>query len=74
MVPCAPQQDLVLYLFYAYSFASANPKLPIRPSHPATTSLFSVSVSLVLFQRYIRLCHHLDLHVRDIAWCFLFSD
>ena len=32
IVPCATQQDLVVYPLYIYQFASANPKLPIQPS------------------------------------------
>ena len=32
-MPCAIQYDLVVYPFYIYQFASANPKLPVLP-HP----------------------------------------
>ena len=32
IVPCAIQQDLVVYPFYIYQFASANSKFPIHPS------------------------------------------
>ena len=50
-----PAKDFVVYPFYIYQFASANPKLPIQPlptpSLLATTSLFSVSVILFLFHR-----------------------
>ena len=34
LVPCAMQQDLVVYPFYKYQFASANPKFPIHHSPP----------------------------------------
>ena len=52
IVPCAIQQDLV-YPSYIEQFASANLKLPILYSAPslATTSLFSLSMSLFLFLR-----------------------
>ena len=32
IVPCAVQEDLVVYPSYIYSFASANPTLPLHPS------------------------------------------
>ena len=32
IIPCAIQWDPVVYSFYMKQFASANPKLPVRPS------------------------------------------
>ena len=32
IVPCAMQEDLVIYPFYIQQFASANPKFPVHPS------------------------------------------
>ena len=62
-VPCAIQQNLV-YPFYMQQFASAYSKLPILPSFTslplATTTLFSISVSTLLFHRHTNLCHILD--------------
>ena len=53
VVPCVTQQDLVVYPFSIHSFATVNPKLPVLPfptsSHLATTSLFSMSVSYIVF-------------------------
>ena len=51
--------DLVVYP--NYMFPSANPKLPIpmSPSPLTTTALFSMSVSLFLFYRYVHLGHNL---------------
>ena len=50
--------------FYIYQFASASPKLPLLSSASisplAAASLFSVSVSLLLFCSYVRLCRILD--------------
>ena len=37
-----------------------NSSLPNSPSLLATTSLFSMSVSLFLFHKYVHLCHILD--------------
>ena len=51
----------VVYPFYICQLASANPTLPIPallPSSLAVTSLFSVS--MILFHRYVHLCHILD--------------
>ena len=41
IVPCALQQDLVVYPFFIYYFASTKPKLPIHPfpHHPLATVL-----------------------------------
>ena len=54
-VPWAVQQDLIAYPFSMQQLASTNPKLPVQPtpsaSPLATTSLFSVSVSLFLFHK-----------------------
>ena len=54
IVFCVTQKDLVC-LFSMYYFASANLKLPLHPcptpSPLATTSLYSMSVSLFLFCR-----------------------
>ena len=54
-------------------FASVNLKLPVHPpSMPrslATTSLFSVSVSLFLFHRWVYLCHILD---PTYKWYYIF--
>ena len=48
-------QDLAIYPFYTYKFASANPKLSDPPSPTplpsGNHSLFSPSVSLFLFCR-----------------------
>ena len=50
--------------FYIYQFASASSKLPLLSSPSisllAATSLFSMSVSLLLFCSYVRLCCILD--------------
>ena len=63
IVPCAIQLDLV-YPFYTYQFASASPKSQSNffpPHFPlATTSLFSMSLILFMFYRYVHLCHILD--------------
>ena len=48
------------------SFPCINPKFPVHPtpfpSLLTTTCLFSMSVSLFLFCRQVRLCHILDLY------------
>ena len=51
-VPCAIQQVLICYLFYIQQCVYVSPNLPIYPSasYPLVTiSLFSVSVTLLLF-------------------------
>ena len=55
IVPCAIQCDLVIYPFYLYYIAPGNPKSTHSHSlpPPATTKLFSMSVSLFLFCRYV---------------------
>ena len=59
---CCTVRTCCLSILYTKS-AFANPRLPILPSpYPslATTSPFSISVSLFLFCRYVDLCHILD--------------
>ena len=50
VVLCALQQDLIAYPLQMQWFAFTNPKLPVHPtpspSHFATTTLFSMSMSL----------------------------
>ena len=52
-VPCAVQHSLMADPFSVSGFASTNPTLSVHPtpSPLATTSVFSVSVSLFLFCR-----------------------
>ena len=72
MVPCAIQQDLVVYPFYIQQFLSANPKLLIYPpphlSPLVTISLFSVFMSLFLFCKYVHLYHFLDSAIQVILY------
>ena len=53
IMPCAVPWDLIVYRFYIKKLISSSPDLPLHLSpipHPlATTSLFSMSVSLFLF-------------------------
>ena len=51
IVPCAIQQDIVVFPIHMYRFASMDPKLTIQPAPLATTGLFSMSVNLFLFCR-----------------------
>ena len=64
IAPCAIQWDLVVYTFCIYQFASGKPNLPLPPSPSlsplANTNLFSMSMILFLFHRYVHLCHILD--------------
>lgn len=39
----------------------------------AATGLFSMSVSLFLFHRYVHSCHILNAYVTDIIWCLPWS-
>ena len=59
---CAIQLVLVVYSFC--NSLHLLPKLPLHPSPPlspfTTTSLFSMSVSLLLFCRQVHLCSILD--------------
>ena len=62
---------LVVYL------ASTNSKLPVPPaltssSRLAITSLFSMSVCLFVFYRYIHLCHILDYTYKWYHMVFVF--
>ena len=63
-VPCAIQQDLVVYPFCIQWFPSAKPILALHPSSqpPSACNHKSVlpSVSLVLFHRQVHLCEILD--------------
>ena len=56
--------------------ASTKPRLPIHlppsPSPLATTSLFSVSGSLFLFCRWVRVCHILDSTSKGYRMVFVF--
>ena len=56
-------------------FASTSPKLPVHPaSSPlATTSLFSMSVSLLLFCREVHVCpiFSFSFHFLKYSWCTL---
>ena len=63
-VPCAVQQELVVYPFCIYQFASANPKLPCLPSSTPFClgnhqSVLYVS-DVVLCPRQAHLCPVLD--------------
>ena len=65
IVPCAIQQDLVGYPTNKALYNSLHLLTPASQSflcNPflATTSLFSMSVSLFLFHRYVHLCHSSD--------------
>ena len=53
-----------------------HPQVPVRPSPPplATTSLFSVSVSLFLFQREVHVCRILDCTFKWYEGCLSRSD
>ena len=54
IVPCEIQQDLISYPFQMQYFSSTSPKLPVQPilpCFPASTRLFSKSMSLFLFYK-----------------------
>ena len=55
IVPCAIQKNLIAYTIQMQHFAFTNPQLPVHPtpfpSRLATISLFSMSMSLLLFCR-----------------------
>ena len=59
IAPCAIQWDLVVYTFCIYQFACGKPNLPLLPSPSlsalANTNLFSMSMILFLFHRYVHL-------------------
>ena len=70
MVPCATQQVLVLTLFSKYWCVYVKPRLLIYPSSClsplVTISLFSKSVSLILFCKKVHLYHYFRFHTSDI--------
>ena len=57
-VACAIQQGLVIYPFYIYQSASANPQIPIQasPTHLLLGNHQSVFYISVLFHRQVYLC------------------
>ena len=62
---------LSLFIHPIYEFAFANPS-PCAPSPLATASLFSKSVSLFMFCRYVHLCHILDSTYKWYHMVFVF--
>ena len=63
LVPCAVQEDLIVYPSYTRQFASANPKLSTHPfptpasRPPWQSQVCSLHLSLFLFPRSVHLCH-----------------
>ena len=59
IVPCAIQQDLVVYSFSVKYLASADPKLPIHPFPTLSLpmQLLALSMSMIL------LLIHIEIHV-----------
>ena len=61
IVPCAIQQDLIytIYLIYTswHLLIPNSQPFPPFPTALATTSLFSMSMSLYLFHRYVHLSY-----------------
>ena len=62
IVPCAIQQEpcclsVLNAIVCIYQPQTPSPSLSLPPSPLATTSLFSMSVSLFLFCRQVHLCH-----------------
>ena len=76
IVPSALWQDLIAYPLQRQQFASMNPRLPVHPtpspSPLATTSLFSMSVSLFLFYKQVHLCYILDTTYKWYYMIFVF--
>ena len=52
-VPCAIQQDLVVYPSYMYQFASDNPKLPVLPSPTPLICFLNFYFNIFLEQFWI---------------------
>ena len=76
IVPCAIQQDPVVYPLCVNSFHLLTPNpgaSPAPPTPPLTTaSLSPVSVSLFLFRRYVHLGHMLDFAYKCCPVGFVF--
>ena len=60
----------ILYIIVCIPNSHSIPPLP--PSHLSTASLFSMSVSLFLFCKYVNLCHILDSTYRWYHMVFVF--
>ena len=75
IVPCAMQQDLVIYLFHIQQFVSVNPKLLIYPSllnFGNHTFVFYVcgSVSVLQISSYVSFFQ--IPHISDIIMIYVF--
>ena len=67
IIPCAIQQDLVVYPSYIYQFVYANPKLPIHPSSTPPLGNHK-SVFCVWHHRFLSTLLHFCHRHENILW------